>query len=304
MSSSDPKKKKKEYEPAYLGGLASIGASILTHPLDTVKVQLQTQKQVQFGFFGMTTNIVRTSGFFSLYNGLSAAMLRQGTYSTARFAFYDLAKNVLLERANENRAAGEKQVTQLPFYQMIIIAGAGGAIGSVFGSPADLINVRMQNDSKLAPELRRNYKNCFEALYRITRDEGFMRLYTGYQMGALRCVLVTIGQLAFYDEIKLRLIQSTYFRDNFFTHFTASMGAGLIATVITMPTDVIKTLLMNAKPGEIKGILHCTRDVLKADPFGLFKGFWPRYIRLGPFTILTFVFYEKLKQLYRFIYSF
>ena len=73
------------------------------------------------------------------------------------------------------------------------------------------------------------------------------------------------------------------------------MGAGLIATFITMPMDVVKTLLMNAKPGELKGILHTVREVLKVDRLGLFKGFWPRYIRLGPFTILTFVFYEKLK---------
>ena len=159
----------------------------------------------------------------------------------------------------------------------------------------------MQNDPKLPPEKRRNYKNCFEALYRIARTEGFSRLYVGFHMATLRGILVTIGQLAFYDEFKQSLLRSKYFQDNFFTHFTASMCAGLIATVITMPTDVLKTLMMNAKPGEIKGILHCAKDVLRADPLGLFKGFWPRYIRLGPFTILTFVFYEKLKLFSRFV---
>lgn len=54
---------------------------------------------------------------------------------------------------------------------------------------------------------------------------------------------------------------------------------------------------MNAKPGELKGIFHTAKEVLKIDKLGLFKGFWPRYIRLGPFTILSFVFYEKLKLL-------
>ncbi len=75
------------------------------------------------------------------------------------------------------------------------------------------------------------------------------------------------------------------------------MGAGLIATAITMPSDVIKTLLMNGKPGEYAGILDATRKVLKHDKLGLFKGFWPRYLRVGPFTILSFVFYEKLRNL-------
>lgn len=190
------------------------------------------------------------------------------------------------------------------------------------GSPADLINVRMQNDTRLPVEKRRNYRHCFEALYRITRvnnvktvlalknvffsqfytfqDEGFFRLYAGFHMATLRGILVTVGQLAFYDQFKYDLINKTsFFKDNFVTHFTASMGAGLIATLITMPPDVIKTLLMNAKPGEITGIMHAIRIALKNDKLGLFRGFWPRYIRLGPFTILSFVFYEKLKLLER-----
>lgn len=108
-----------------------------------------------------------------------------------------------------------------------------------------------------------------------------------------------MGQLAFYDEFKTDLIKTKYFEDNLVTHFTASMAAGLIATLITMPPDVIKTLLMNAKPGEISGIMPAMRIALKNDKFGLFRGFWPRYIRLGPFTILSFVFYEKLKILER-----
>ena len=46
-----PRREPKKPEPAYLGGLASVGASIICHPLDTVKVQLQTQKHAKLGFF-------------------------------------------------------------------------------------------------------------------------------------------------------------------------------------------------------------------------------------------------------------
>ena len=72
----------------------------------------------------------------------------------------------------------------------------------------------------------------------------------------------------------------------------------MIATFLTMPVDVIKTLLMKGKPGEYTGILDAARQAVMYDRLGLFKGFWPRYIRLGPFTILTFVFYEQLKLLF------
>ena len=38
----------------------------------------------------MTVNIVKTNGFFSLYNGISAAILRQATYSSNNFVISKL----------------------------------------------------------------------------------------------------------------------------------------------------------------------------------------------------------------------
>ena len=65
-----------------------------------------------------------------------------------------------------------------------------------------------------------------------------------------------------------------------------------------MPADVIKTILMKAKPNEYTGVLDCSIKILKSDKLALFRGFWPRYMRLGPLTILTLVFYERLKSLH------
>lgn len=109
-------------------------------------------------------------------------------------------------------------------------------------------------------------------------------------------MLVTVGQLAFYDEIKYQLIKSTYFKDNLITHFSSSLTAGAIATVITMPLDVLKTRLMNAKPGQYTGIAHCAKDIYSVGIGGFFKGFTPAFVRLAPHTVLTFIFLEQLKK--------
>ena len=66
----------------------------------------------------------------------------------------------------------ENNKKDISLYQKIFIAGMGGGIGSLFGSPCDLVTVRMQNDLKLAPDKRRNYKHVFDALYRIAKYEG------------------------------------------------------------------------------------------------------------------------------------
>jgi dicarboxylate transporter 10 len=235
----------------------------------------------------MAGHMVKTNGFFSLYNGLSAAILRQATYSTTRFAAYDIGKKLLTVSNKE-----------MPFYQKILLAGASGGIGGIVGTPADLVNVRMQNDVKLSVEQRRNYKHCFEALVRIYRTEGYMRLHTGTVMASSRGMLMTVGQLAFYDEIKFQLIKSGKFSDNIGTHFAASLSAAGIATCITMPLDVVKTRMMNARVGEYSGIVDCGRDILRNGPSGFFKGFTPAFVRLGPHTVLTFVFLEQLKKLF------
>ena len=40
----------------------------------------------------MATMLVRNEGFIHLYDGLSASLLRQATYSTVRFGAYDFLK--------------------------------------------------------------------------------------------------------------------------------------------------------------------------------------------------------------------
>jgi len=44
---------------------------------------------------------------------------------------------------------------QVSFPTLVVMASASGAVGGFIGVPADLVNVRMQNDIKLPKESRR-----------------------------------------------------------------------------------------------------------------------------------------------------
>ncbi|XP_043247341.1 mitochondrial dicarboxylate carrier-like isoform X1 [Amphibalanus amphitrite] len=269
----------------YFGGLASAGAACFTHPLDLLKVHLQTQQEGKLSIGRNVMNIVRNQGVLALYNGLSASLLRQLSYSTTRFAVYEVAKQQL-------STPGQP----LPFYMKVLIAASGGACGGFIGTPADMVNVRMQNDIKIAPEKRRNYKHAVDGLYRVLREEGVHRLFSGASSATVRAMLMTVGQLSFYDQVKQTLLGTGYFEDNVTTHFTSSLMAGAIATTMTQPMDVIKTRTMNAKPGEFSGMWHIITHTAKLGPLGFFKGYVPAFVRLGPQTILTFVFLEQLRQ--------
>jgi solute carrier family 25 oxoglutarate transporter 11 len=63
----------------------------------------------------------------------------------------------------------------LPFYQKTGSGMLSGGIAVCIGTPFDVALVRMQADSMKPLESRRNYKNVFDAIGRIFREEGGMR---------------------------------------------------------------------------------------------------------------------------------
>jgi dicarboxylate transporter 10 len=272
----------------YHGGLAGTCAAGFTHPLDLIKVQLQTQQKAELGMVGMAVKVVKSDGFFALYSGISAGVLRQLTYTLTRFGVYEMVKNHV--------ANTRPQRKNLSFAERLGLAGGSGFVGAIVGNFADVTNVRMQNDVKLPKEQRRNYKHVFDAMTRVIREEGVLKLFNGVSMNSFRGALMTIGQIAFYDQVKQMMIQTGYFKDTVPTHLSASIIAATMATILTQPADVVKTRLMNAKPGEYSGLLQVFAEVGKNGPQGFFKGFIPAFIRLAPHTILLFIFFEQIRM--------
>lgn len=63
---------------------------------------MQTQQEGKLSIVHSTIGIIRKQGILALYNGLSASLLRQLTYSTIRFGAYEVSAN-LTHYANVNR---------------------------------------------------------------------------------------------------------------------------------------------------------------------------------------------------------
>ena len=225
-------------------------------------------------------------------NQLTASLLRQITYSTTRFGVYEELKEVFTT------------ATQKPsFPALVAMASTSGFLGGIAGNPADILNVRMQNDAALPAAERRNYKNAIDGLIRMVREEGFASLFRGVWPNSTRAVLMTASQLASYDIFKKELMERANMGDNLSTHFTASFMAGFVATTVCSPVDVIKTRVMSAKTKESIFVL-ITRITANEGLGWMFKGWVPSFIRLGPHTIATFLFLEQHKKMYRRIYGY
>jgi hypothetical protein len=299
------------------GGLASIVASTVTHPLDLIKVRFQLTNELvkantHPSIIGTAINIYKyENGIQGFYNGLTATILRQSIYSTTRFGFYDKLKNLRLQHSNNSN----KTITVA---DRLLLGSASGMLAGLLSSPADLVMVRMQADKKKPPNLRRNYRNAIDGLHQIYSQEGLFSLWRGCAPNVWRGTIVTCSQFASYESFKSLLLHNSFiqqrifnFRDNLFTHFVASLQAGVIAATVCSPIDVIRTRMMNtnnvqlaannqltlAQP-QYHSIADVTKKIFRIEGLrGFYKGWLAYYIRVGPHVTLMFMFFEQFQQL-------
>ncbi|KAJ4261484.1 Mitochondrial dicarboxylate transporter [Fusarium torreyae] len=267
--------------PFWFGGSASSMAAC-------VRLQMRTGNAPK-NMVGTFVHILRHDGPLGLYSGISASLLRQMTYSTARFGVYEEIKTRLTQR-NEGRTPS--------FGTLVALAAGSGFVGGIAGNFADVLNVRMQHDAALPHDQRRNYKHAFDGMVRMAREEGPKSMFRGWLPNAGRAMFMTAGQLASYDVSKSLLLKYTPMEDNLKTHFTASFIAGLVAATVTSPIDVIKTHVMSSSHNH--NVLHLMREIHQTEGLmWMFKGWVPSFLRLGPQTICTFVFLEMHRKAYR-----
>jgi len=341
IQTAPPRPNAKKSQPFWLGGLASMGAACASHPLDLLKVRLQLAACTPTAALAtaaahstssgaaaaplplpasqreslprLVVNILRNEGVLSLYSGLSASLLRQATYSTVRFGTYESLKERRLHQLQSSSSSSRSLPPTLPMRESVAFSLLSGALGGVAGNPADLCNVRMQNDKKLPLHQRRNYAHVFDGLIRITRNDGVLALWGGVGPNVCRAMLMTAGQLASYDFFKDFIVQrrGPESAKHVSTHLAASCLAGVVATVATQPADVIKSRLMNAEkakasatPAGVTAVSSSTssiqalRTMIAHEGWGsLYRGFVPALIRLGPHTIATFILLEQLKRI-------
>jgi len=280
-----------------MGGISACMATSVIQPIDTVKVRIQLQEGVKGGAkvninpFTVFAQIAAGEGPRALYTGLSAGLLRQLTYGTARLGVFQTLQSKLKEPDGK-----------LSFVNSLFASTMAGGLGALFGTPADAALVRMQADRTFPVDQRRGYKNGIDAMYRMAREEGLKGFFSGASPTVIRGLAVNIGMLVSYDYYKewLKPVADTNTQTN---RFAAGALSGWTASTMSLPFDFVKTRLQKMKPaadGSVpyQGFLDCCRKILAAEgPGAFYQGYFTYVIRITPHIMLTWVFLDNLKTI-------
>ncbi|KAK7508850.1 mitochondrial carrier domain-containing protein [Phyllosticta citriasiana] len=277
--------------PFVNGGLAGMTATTVIQPVDMIKVRLQLAGEgVKEGPrptpLSITKDILKQGKIGDLYTGLSAGLLRQAVYTTARLGFFDTFMQKLTKRAE---TSGRK----VGFAER---AGAGltaGGLAAMVGNPADLALIRMQSDGLKPVAERANYKSVVDALARISKNEGITALWAGCNPTVVRAMALNFGQLAFFSEAKNQLKGTSLSARN--QTLTASAIAGFFASFFSLPFDFVKTRLQKQtkRPDgtlPYRGMWDCFKKVTKEEGIlRFYRGFGTYYIRIAPHAMVTLI---------------
>ena len=270
--------------PFVNGGIAGMTATTVIQPVDMVKVRLQLAGEgVKTGPkptpISVIKEIVASGKVMDLYTGLSAGLLRQAVYTTARLGFFDTFMKGLT-------ASAEAKGSKIGFKERAGAGLAAGGLAAMLGNPADLALIRMQSDGLKPAAQRANYTSVVDALVRISKNEGVTRLWAGCYPTVVRAMALNFGQLAFFSEAKNQL-KSTSLSSRSQT-LTASAIAGFFASFFSLPFDFVKTRLQKqtrAPDGTLpyKGMLDCFKQVARDEGLlRFYRGFGTYYVRIAP----------------------
>ncbi|OAL65364.1 tricarboxylate transporter [Trichophyton rubrum] len=149
-------------------------------PFESIKTQLiddrKSAKPRMRGFLHGSTVIFRERGIRGFFQGFIPTTARQAANSATRFGSYTTIKQF----AQGYIAPGEKLGTLSTF----AIGGMAGLITVYVTQPLDTVKTRMQS-----LEARSSYKNSFDCVAKILKNEGIFTFWSGAVPRLARLVL-------------------------------------------------------------------------------------------------------------------
>lgn len=275
------------------GGAGGICAVVSGHPLDTIKVRLQTmpvaqagQAPMYTGTFDCARKTIQKEGVRGLYKGMGAPLVGVAPIFAISFFGYGVGKKAILAYHGDP----EHKLS----YSELFAAGAfSGIFTTSIMAPGERIKCLLQiQQGSGAEKLYNGPMDCAKKLY---REGGIRSIYRGTVLTLCRDVPASGAYFAGYEGIKYLMTPAG--QDPSKLSIAAVLVAGGLAGCANwaagiMP-DVLKSRFQTAPPGKYNGVKDVFVDVMRTEGIrGMYRGFVPVMLRAFPANACAFLGFE------------
>lgn len=275
------------------GAFAGAVAKTAVAPLDRTKIIFQVSSN-RFSAKEAYRLIYRTylkDGFFSLWRGNSATMVRVIPYAAIQFCAHEQYKGILGKYYGFQGKA-------LPPVPRLLAGSLAGTTAAIITYPLDMVRARM------AVTPKEMYSNIMDVFVRISREEGLKTLYRGFTPTILGVVPYAGLSFFTYETLKKTHAEKTGRAHPFpYERLVFGACAGLIGQSASYPLDVVRRRMQTAgvTGHTYSTVLGTMREIVAEEGIvrGLYKGLSMNWVK-GPIAVgISFMTFDLTQILLR-----
>ena len=289
------------------GLLAGFSTTIVTHPLDVIKIRLQLSRDTPktshplesvisvINRINQDAKVTYKSNhkpkafnyLIQYYRGITPNLIGNISAWGIYFALYA-----------EFKSKVDTSNTTLNYFTSSVLAGLST---SIITNPLWVLKTRILGSSRNESNA---YRSVTDGVKQMLAKEGITSFWKG-TIPSLFLVVQASLQITIYDHIKVYLLSGNHRSDSIGTtsHLTtwqylySSASSKIISMLILYPTQVVRSRLQYSQDSSLDIIsvikeLYYKEGGLK----GFYKGIDANILRVLPATCVTFVAYENVKR--------
>jgi len=264
--------------------------------------------------------ISRTEGISSLWSGLSPTLILAVPTTVIYFTMYEQLKVTIDSQRRGLSKEPDILAGEAPKWVSLASGGLARLAAVSIVSPLELVRTKMQSQ-------KMPWSDVHKCLTELVKAQGVRGLWNGYTATLLRDVPFSALYWPLYEQCKATMNLYTSNRDSFLVNFGSGAVAGSVASTVTLPFDVIKTIkqiemgekdIMEVKPGTARsytvaenkkasslsgrsrGNITIAKELIAEQGVrGLFAGLIPRLLKVAPACAIMISSYEFCKEFFR-----
>ena len=279
----------KDFIAGGFGGMCLVFAG---HPLDTIKVRLQTmpkpppgQPPMYKGTLDCATKIITKEGPLGLFRGMGAPLTGVSPMFAVCFFGYGIGKKIQQNDPTE----------KLSLIQIFNAGMISALFTTAIMAPGERIKCLLQVQAA-NPHATTKYKGPIDCAKQLYREGGMRSIYKGTAATLLRDIPASGMYFASYEFLQQALTPEGKSRSDLSPGRTLIAGglAGIANWSVAIPPDVLKSRLQTAPAGKYpRGIRDVFAELRREEGLrALYKGATPVFLRAFPANAACFFGYE------------